>query len=177
MNRFYATMFAFVLAAFLAAQVQAGNQISGYTTGWVSFTANPTWTTNTTVDVAKYRLYNGDTMDIVIEISLSGAPNSTFLDFDMPAGWQIDTTNLNVDQTLNCVSLLDSGTGTLLANVYIVASDPDLLQIQRTYVSGGSGDPTDDPLRIANVTQAAPFTFASGDGVTVFIRGLVVEPE
>lgn len=132
---------------------------------WTAFTPTGSWSSNTTY-VGQWRRV-GDTSEVQITISLSGAPTSAALTVNMPSGQTIDTTKIagggsTANFTLGILSCLDSGnnnypgyvvystTGTVGA-VYITSSDV-----------------------FANVTQAAPVTFGNADGVFIAFRVPIV---
>lgn len=73
---------------------------------WTDFTPTGLWTTNTTY-TGKWRRV-GDTMQVSVNASLSGAPNAGNMYFDLPSGYVIDTSKLS-DTTVG-IGFLGSGT-------------------------------------------------------------------
>jgi hypothetical protein len=139
-------------------------------TDWVSFTPTGSWVSNTTYTGQWRRI--GDTMEIQYRLALSGAPTSTSLTVNMPSGYSIDTTKLpdstNQIEILGFASLADAagGNGTQLGRAVYNSA---------TSFSLGYYDDTSSAVAVAGaVTQAAPFTWASGDSVTIVVSVPVV---
>jgi hypothetical protein len=128
-----------------------------------TFTPTGSWTTNTTYVGAKWRHQNR--LYVRAQVILAGAPNSTQFFFNLPSGLTIDTTSLSGsdNESLGFAWLNDSGTA---ANRVFAVVRPDSSsdQLVRLVASGSS-----------NVTQAVPFTFASGDEIDLFFSVPIAE--
>jgi hypothetical protein len=61
-------------------------------TAWTSFTPTGSWSSNTTYTGFWRRL--GDTMEVDLLVSLSGAPNNVSLTVNIPSGYTIDTAKM-----------------------------------------------------------------------------------
>ncbi len=130
-----------------------------------TFTPTGSFTTNTTYTGKYTRI--GDRALIDVEVNFSGAPNSTTLTVNMPPGLSVDTSKLTSAQTvghyLGTGGLFDSsgGNSTPLWVEYSSA----------TSVRLAFGDDTDgSPAFLQTavfVTQADPFTIASGDRINI----------
>jgi len=135
---------------------------------WQDFTPTGTWTTNTTYS-GKYRRV-GDSIDLQYHIDLSGAPDATALFVDMPSGLTINESALadtNDDQVDGQVVIRDVP-GTARFGVVRLTSASD--QFRLTYLTDTGTEET-----ATSITNTAPFTLASGDRITVHIRGIPVE--
>lgn len=123
---------------------------------WESFTPTGSWSTNTTYTGVKKQI--GDEEHYKIKVSLAGAPTSATLTIDIPDSGIIDITKVEADTdntTLGQTSLLDNGTGDFAGRVRYDTTTT----VQIDYLDT-SASPT-------AVTQAAPFTFASGDSIYI----------
>ena len=124
---------------------------------WTSFTPTGTWTTNTTY--TGWHFANGKELTIRYRLALSGAPNATFLNLNIPGGFTVDT------------SVLPAGTVALKGNVSMFdgaafyAGAPTFggstIGVQFYLLSGGTNQV------YAAVNQAVPFTFGASDLVNV----------
>lgn len=125
-------------------------------TSWVSFTPTGTWTANTTY-LGERRVVR-DTLEVRVEVQLAGAPTSAVLDVDLPSGFTIDTTKLtseDIAQFIGELAILDAGTSNLPWAVRYLTT---------TRVNCGIFEGS---VNYANITQAVPITFASGDRVFI----------
>lgn len=135
---------------------------------WVSFTPTGSWTTNTTYTGQKRRV--GDTLEMCIKVALAGAPTSASLTIALPAGLTIDETKA----LSSSFSETNFGDGT--ANDSATTVYP--LKVRRNTNTSVLVRYTDDAaggVIDSSVTQAAPFTFGSGDSVTIYVRVPIVE--
>jgi hypothetical protein len=131
-------------------------------TDWQSYTTScsGTWTTNTTYSCKKRRA--GDSYEYQYDLALTGAPTATNLSLNLPSGDVIDTSKL-VSASVGVSHIPNSGGKAFdgvsavhnLASVYGATT-----AVMVIYESTATG-------QIANVTQAAPFTFNSGDTIQV----------
>lgn len=121
-------------------------------TAYVSFTPTGAWSTNTTY-AGKWRRL-GDSMQIEVSVTTSGAPDSANLTVNVPSGYTIDTAKVSANTVFRNqygVALLDGGSRVYTGNAaYSSASDIGLNHSE----SGNFG----------TVNQAAPFTFGAGNG-------------
>lgn len=133
-------------------------------TDWISYTLTGGWTTNSTY-TGKWRRV-GDTMEVRINVSLSGAPNAAFLQgFSFPNGLSIDSSKL-----LSTPNGTQIGDGTSLSNatglwdiLALWTSGNNILLQVITSVGGASG-----------INATTPATYKSGDYVNVFFRVPIV---
>lgn len=141
-------------------QVTPGIQAQGAVVGdWASYTPTSSFVTNSNTPTGRWRRV-GDSMEIEIRQSFSGAPNSTTFTISLPSGYTIDTTKL-VDPSTGG-SVLGIMTAFDGANAY----SGNAVYNNTTTVRGYG------PSNTANWTQAVPFTFGSGD----VIEGRFIAP-
>ena len=131
-------------------------------TDWQSFTPNGTWTTNTSY-TGKYRRV-GDVAEIAILVTCSGAPTATGLAVSIPSGLSIDSSkimsaNPDTDARFGQVRCLDAGINAYSAGT-VGYSTSTSVGVYLTYTAATYGQP-------AQVSQVAPFTFGSGDQVSI----------
>ena len=131
------------------------------TSTWTTFTPSSTWSTNSTHTASWRRV--GQSIEVVGKVETSGAPDTATLEVDIPSGLTVDTTHLYMpsgDVTVGNVgfaSALEAGVAGFKCVVAYV--DTNTLRLRYESVTGSTVRNT------ANVTQAAPFTFGSGDAV------------
>jgi hypothetical protein len=135
-------------------------------TDWVSFTPTGSWVSNTTYTGAWSR--DGDSMKLVYNLALAGAPTSTSLTVNLPSGYSIDTTKFPGATAGNRPVL---GTARITAagvtyNGRAVYNSTTSILIQYDLTVTGSNP---QPVVPASVTQAAPATFANNDFVVITI--------
>lgn len=128
---------------------------------WISFTPTGSWNTNTTY-TGYYRRV-GDSADISIRASLSGAPNNTSLTINMPTGLTIDTTKMAGGSAQPI-----AGVGYVVAasNTYVgVLLGNNATSVLVRYAQTLTGA---NPVGVVtnNLNATTPATFASGDAVT-----------
>lgn len=122
----------------------------------VAFTPTLTWVSNTTS--AGYWRRVGDTMEIELYVTTTGAPTSANLNLTIPLGLTIDTNKMNGQTTnfsLGIFSILDSGSTHYSGRIGYTTSTTVQFNVQK---SSGTYVEVVDP-----VTQAVPMTWASGD--------------
>lgn len=129
---------------------------------WTTFTPTGTWTTNTTY-TGKYRQV-GENYEYQMEAATSGAPTATTLSFNLPSGHVIDTAKM-ITVSGNYPVIPSSATTSLDAGIQIFNSQVGANT--STSVSPLTSGATLTNVNIGLVTQAAPFTFGSGDKVAV----------
>jgi hypothetical protein len=126
------------------------------------YTPTGGWTTNTTYYGMKCR--NGDRLSLMVIASLSGAPNSVAFTLDIPDNLTMDSSKLpngaDFDTKLGTAYLEDSGTATNNTMGSVQWNATDELWIREI---GGS-----------TVGHSSPFTFASGDVVTLTVRDIPI---
>lgn len=131
---------------------------------WTSFTPTGSWSTNTTYTGFWRRV--GEDMEVKTLVSISGTPTSASLTVNLPTGYTIDTaklvsTNSNAVHDGSSCSILDNGSASYSCHVFYSSTSAVAIVINNvssTYPS------------IADVTQAVPMTFASGDFVRLSYR-------
>lgn len=123
---------------------------------WKSFTPTGTWTTNTSYN-GKYRRI-GDSVEVSVQVTVSGAPNSTNLYVNLPTGMTIDSSKVNavtqLQVAIGSASVLDDGNQLYSGSVIIQSSTT--VEVSGSW-AGNAG----------RVDQATPFTFGSGDQVNI----------
>lgn len=134
-------------------------------TEWQTTTCDGSWTSNATYTCIKKRV--GDDLIMDVTVSLSGAPNSTTLDINLPSGLTIDTDKLSSgtddSQASDMSGEIDDDTGStypLTGSSYI---DTNTL---RPEFSDSSGN---DVVTKA-ITELVPFTFANNDTISMRFR-------
>lgn len=132
--------------------------VSGaYVGDWTSYTPTGSWVTNTTY-LGKYRRI-GDSMEIEVTVSTSGAPTSTTLTIKIPTGYTIDSSKFPTDNSITpvgCGTITDASVGNYAALTILGSSDDTVIRV--THISSTT---------TANVTQAVPMTWTSGDSLQV----------
>lgn len=128
---------------------------------WKPFTPTGTWSSNVLYQ-GRYRRV-GDSMEISVNVSLTGAPNATFLAINIPFGKSIDTSKV-VDNQVNVGHygqgmLHDSGTGT--EGAWVRADTSTSVRVV-----------TEKPSAV--VTESVPFVFAAGDDINVYFKVPIV---
>lgn len=130
-----------------------------------SFTPTGTWTTNTTY--AGYYRRVGDCIEIEYTLTLSGAPDSVALSFNIPFSLTIDTVKTNLDQaggTLFGNGLgVDAGTGTFPTVARY--SSNTVIDIKGISVTSGANNQV-----LYDVNATTPMTWASGDFMFITIK-------
>lgn len=143
--------------------VIVGPQIVQYgapITDWTAYTPTGSWVTNTTYTGFWRR--NGDTMDLKIKVACSGAPTSASLTIELPTFAVIDTTKVvgaTTEYTFQTMGVAID-TGSTFTRCYANYIDTNTIGI---FTSGATA-----------VTQAAPFTFGSGDHVNISVTGIPI---
>lgn len=141
-----------------------GGANGGVVTEPESVTVTGSWVSNTTYTAVETRI--GSLAKYDIKIALSGAPTATALTITLPTGRTIDTSKLpnttavsgNVLPNSTC-SFYDNATASYLGGVhYNDSTSVGLAWLDDT--AGGTAFS-------GAVTATAPFTFASGDEITV----------
>ena len=121
-------------------------------TDWVSYTPSGTWTTNTTYTGRWRRV--GDTAEVDIGLTLSGAPNATTLYVNfLPPGLAIDTSKMSVAASYIRMGYAD---GTKMPSAYNLKA----LFVNSTSVLLGYQSLLDASESVVNAT--APTTWTSG---------------
>ena len=126
-------------------------------TDWVSYTPTTSWPSNTIV-VGKWRRV-GDSMELGVNIALTGVPTSADLTVNLPSGYSIDTSKLasSTFASLGTASILDSGTRIYLGEP--VFENTTTLRIFHTE-SGNTGA----------VNQANPAVFTTNDNINILAK-------
>jgi hypothetical protein len=126
---------------------------------WTLFTPTGSWTTNSSY-TGKWRRV-GDTLDLQVRVTVSGAPNSTSLTFNLPAGLVIDTNKIentipNRALPASSSSIVDNGTQIYNGTVTYASTTSISVQAE------AAGGPY---IAYDVVTPTVPFTFGSTDYV------------
>lgn len=139
-------------------------------TDWTAWTPTGSWSTNTTY--TGYWRRDGDSMEIDVKVSVSGAPTSASLTVNLPSGYTIDTTKLVYDDASTTVigsgGIRDSGTETYSASIRSVSSTATKVNVMYMVNTATGVTVT------TAVAQNAPQTWASGDAVTFTARFPIV---
>jgi hypothetical protein len=127
------------------------------------WTPTGSWTTNTTYRGKKWRV--GDRGFYEVDIQLAGAPSSGALTINMPSGEVIDAAKLAPLSPASANLILgDRGFAQDAANASYHLWVP---YNSTTVVSVRSGNAGGSTLQDAGVSPTSPFTFGSGDTLTV----------
>lgn len=131
---------------------------SAFMTDWVSFTPTGSWTGAVTYTGFWRRV--GDRMEVTARVDTSGAPTGSALQFDLPAGYTIDTSKLVGTRqnyaVIEGTATLDSGPGGYKAYILYYDTTTVAVAYQSSTAGGGS-----------LVTSTAPFTFGASDAAEV----------
>ena len=125
-----------------------------YPMAWSTFTPTGSWSSNTTYTGRWRRV--GDSMEVSVNVALSGAPTATTLTVSLPSGYSIDTGKMELTsaKVLGHGLLRDSGTDdTLIGVEYAGTTTVHLRKYQGAQVSHNS-----------------PITFAGGDSLNFIFR-------
>lgn len=134
------------------------------TTEWTSYTPTGSWSSNTTYTGFWRRV--GDSMEVDVNITTSGAPTSASLTVNIPGGYTIDTaklTSVGSDQRpLGVASILDAAVNGY--NGLVLYSSTTAVRVAVNVYNPTSAT---NPLYTTNngVTQALPFSFGASDQV------------
>lgn len=132
-------------------------------TDWASFTPTGSWTTNTTYTGQWRRV--GDSMDLDVFISLSGAPTSATLTVNIPFGASIDTTKLSAGTSqsqANGESFISASS----SYIAVVPTYNTATNIRIVYASSIGA--------LGVVTQSTPITFGTGNSIHFTARFPIV---
>ena len=134
---------------------------------WTSYTPTGDFTTNTTYSGYWRRV--GDSMQVRIDISFSGAPNSVSLvGVSIPATYTIDTSKLPSSVAgqgvLGITACLNSGVATYQASQVVYRTTTTV----QPYTSDGG-------VTVSTITEANPFSFGNGDKIHMFFEVPIVE--
>lgn len=129
-------------------------------TDWAAFTPTTSWVTNTTVGGQWRRV--GSNLEVRCRVLCTGAPTATTLTITLPFGLTANSAIISIDDDsrVGYGTVLDTGTQRYFCFVNIATTTTVKLAVSPDtgagYVSSNSF-----------VTQALPFTFASGDQVDI----------
>jgi hypothetical protein len=131
--------------------VGPGIQPQGAVVGrWQSYTPTSSFTTNSNTPTGRYRQV-GESMEVEIRQSFTGAPDTVTFSISIPSGFTIDTTKL-----------VDPSTGGSVLGSMVAFNGADAYSGSAVYNNTttvrGYG-----PNGTAAFTQAVPFTLGSGD--------------
>jgi hypothetical protein len=122
-------------------------------TKWTSFTPTGSWTSNTTY--AGFWRRVGDSLEFMVDLSLSGAPTSTSLTITIPNSLTVDSAKRSNATYFGSCSWQDAGTRSGIGQVR---------WNNTTTVALHALDET-SPTNLSAITQAFPHTWASGDSI------------
>ena len=130
---------------------------------WESFTATGAFTGGNVSYVGKKRRV-GDTLECQVKLAFTGAPNSATCTINLPAGHTIDTDKLSIGTTtdhsiVGTAMLFDADGQYYLGLVQLNSTTQVILRYQDDTATGVAHG--------FSVTQAAPFTIATGDSIDV----------
>lgn len=132
----------------------------GISLPWQACTVTGTWTSNTTYTCRYQR--DGDTANFDITVSTSGAPTSTSLKINFPAGFVVDTNKMSKSDSsaswLGVVNIRDSGTASYTG--WTIYEDTASFAVMQS--------------SLAAVTATAPMTWASGDTANIKLSGVPI---
>lgn len=143
----------------LVGVVDAGTKHNLIITDWASFTPTGNWVANTTYAGMWRRV--GDTMEVQLTIVLSGAPTTATLDLDVPNSETVDEAKLPSGVT--SVSVGEGHANDVGADQVPVEVVYDKSQNVFFFLA----QPTATDNGLLTITQASPWTWASGDYITV----------
>jgi hypothetical protein len=128
-------------------------------TDWVASTTYGTWLTNTNYHYMIRR--QGDTMEVMAQVVLTGTPTTAALTLPVPDGLSADEAKIPSSSDTHIVGtarFIDSSGNDQygLFMVYYVKSDNQI------HILGVTGTSPQD------VTQAIPFTWAAGDTISLY---------
>lgn len=143
-----------------------GAHIKGPQTVIANWTPVGSWVTNTTYTGKLNR--DGEYLEGEVRVALSGAPNSTNLTINLPAGLTIDTAKLTGinPQQVGIGTALQTGIDAFSLWVLYNSTTSIIIQAMTasgTYTSAGT-----------SVNQSIPFTFANTHAVIVKFRVPIV---
>lgn len=129
------------------------------TTDWISYTPTGSWTANTSYN-GQYRRV-GDTMELQVYITLTGAPTSANLTINMPTGFSIDSTKLasgtsTVNKVLGTGDGLNGGDYWMMQMSYNNSTSVAAFSIGTNVAAAYASNP---------VNATAPVTWANGNTI------------
>ena len=127
---------------------------------WTASPAGSSWTTNTTTALLWRRV--GEEMEVRFSVTLSGAPNNTFLDINIPNSAVIDSTKMSAAALADVnatVQANDSGSGKIF-NAYLNTNTTIRISYMISATGGATavGDSAEN-----NVTGIVPVSWGAGD--------------
>lgn len=136
------------------------------------FTPTGSWTTNTTYTGKIRREDNWAVIQYFID--LSGAPDSTPLDINMPSGLTVDT------DLLMAIGFSSAGAQATFwdsSDSKFYKGEANFSNTMRvvSWRTDASSTSSSEPIYKGSVTQSVPFTWASGDTANVTIRVPIAE--
>jgi hypothetical protein len=125
---------------------------------WESYTCTGSWVANTTYN-CKYRRV-GDSIELEINLAITGTPTSANLSVNLPTGLAIDSTKISTVATLGPAAIVSAGSGTVGYVRAVPASSTTAI-----FVMTNAG---------LAVTQAAPGTFTNNDAIRLTTNPLPI---
>lgn len=128
---------------------------------WESFDASSlsTWTSGATYTAHKRRV--GDSLEVVVNVAVTGTPTTAWLKLTLPDSLSIDTTKLTIgsaSEALGVAKVVDPGNAEYIG---LMRYNGTSTEVEVRYML----DVDTNLEQGVAVAQNAPITFASGDGV------------
>lgn len=137
-----------------------------YDQAWQAFTpTSPSWIANATL-TGKWRRV-GDSLEMDVNVALTGAPTTASLFVSLPTGFLVDTaklTNTDIGYAPYAGQVIISDAGAERYSGLSAYADDSSIAILKD-----DGDGT-----LSAVTQAAPITFANTDAVRIKVSGIPI---
>lgn len=132
---------------------------------WTSFTPTGTWIANTTYTGYWRRV--GDSIEISYSVVVSGAPTSANLYVNLPTGLTMNETKfVTTDKPFGIIVVSNEGVLSYAGTAQHGGTNTTIYcSVNNTASTYGS---------TVSVTQAVPFTFATGDNVRVMVSGIPI---
>ncbi len=135
-------------------------------TDWTSFTPTGTWTSNTTYTGRWRRV--GDTLQVEYGITLTGAPNATGLNLNLPSGLVIDTSKLATTAAFSHHGYGAAQTGGSTISYSLVPYYINTTSFGTAYQSSVT------TAAQSGITATAPVTWASGNVLQFYLQVPIV---
>lgn len=132
---------------------------------WKSFTPTGIWVTNATYTGMRRRV--GDTVEMKMQVALSGAPTNTGMIFDLPTGYEIDTAKLT---SILATRIPNLGSGVFSdsdGGEYALACHYNSTTTAYPLLKTASGTYATE---VQSIQPTIPVTIASGDKLQVEIK-------
>lgn len=143
----------------VTSDIQAQLDLKVLDSDWVAFTPTGTWSANTTY--TGFMKVIGDTLYCRVKVALAGAPETTAMNVNLPAGYSFDNTKIYADQyaVVGTAIFFDAAPAAYLGSVFRGTTD--------TVVRLAAFGTASSYATLTVATQAVPFTFAANDFITL----------